>query len=60
VPGSVPVRLDLSRRAFRIATIGPRARALARALFNGPVSFSEDAIRRRTCALARKLVALRR
>ncbi len=47
-------------RPPRIARIGPRTCALVRALRDAPVSFEEDAMRRRTCAPARKLVAVRR
>jgi len=42
-----------------MAIIGPRTRALVRALRAAPVSFETDALRRRTCTLTRNIVALR-
>jgi len=37
----------------------PRTRALVRAPRDAPVSFETDALRRRTCALTRKTIAVR-
>jgi len=42
-----------------MARIGPRTRALVRALRAAPVSFEKDALRRCTCTLARKIVVVR-
>src|SRR5207248_11335149 len=51
------VRTPLPPR--RLAIIGPRTRALVRTLRNAPVSFEIDALRRRTRAPTRNIVAVR-
>jgi len=51
------VRTPLPPR--RVAIIGPRTRALVRALRAAPVSFETDALRRRTRPLTRNIVVAR-